>query len=1382
MPLIVGTAENDDLSGDVDNSGFPYPEQDTIIGLDGDDTLYGGWANDSLVGGAGADNLYGGADHDTLDGGTENDTLIGFEGNDSLIGGAGDDSLHGGLEMDTLDGGTGSNSLTGGSDADVFAISIGGDNTLTDFSIAEGDRIDVSALRISDFTSILDVTYATATGINFIFTGFADGTRVSFETGSESLSAENFIFWTNPDELILGGDTTADSLFGDAGNDTMQGLGGNDTLDGGANDDILQGGAGNDSLIGGTGNDTLDGGAGSNQLVGGEGADVFIVNRGGTDTVTGFSAAEGDRIDLSGLGVSEFESVQSLLGNMTNGTLVFVGGNDSARMLLVNVLRNQLTAQQFVFDTSTTNDVLIGNALIRETMFGGLSNDTLEAAGGSDVLFGEGGDDVLRGSPETGAFTNNQQLFGGSGNDTLFGTQAGNLFGGSGDDVIILRDGTATAFGGTGADIFRLGETASAKSMNISDFRAFEGDRIDVSTLGFTDLAEVIANSSFDSASRVTTISRTIDGEIVQFQVSNLNPTSFNNAQFIFALIPDEVIVGDDTTADNLSGGAGNDTLLGFGGNDTLDGGADNDSLLGGAGDDSLIGGAGNDTLDGGPGRNSLTGGTGADVFAVSLGGITTITDFSIADGDKLDLSALGISDLETFYALAEDPFGQTFLSVTTIGGVRTQVIIRGINESDLGNHLLFSSDATDDLITTASPLSETLIGGLGNDTLQAAGATHFLFGEDGNDLITLMNGSVMARGGAGADTFRVEGIEGDSYLSIDDFSSFEGDRIDVSALGILDFAAVMANGTMDGKSATITFTISGATHTIVLTDVRLSDLTASDFIFAPPIGKLFSGSSSADNVVGEAGNDTLLGRSGNDTMDGAAGDDSLDGGAGNDSLLGGAGDDWLRGGTGQDTLEGGTGDDRLFVDDAGDFVIEVSEGGTDRVYSSIGYTLANGAHVETLSTTSQAGLTAINLVGNNFSQLIIGNAGINWLFGGGGDDRLYGLAGDDRLDGGDGSDRLVGGDGNDSLFGGDGGDRMIGGLGDDTYYVDNVADRITEAADQGSRDRVFVEGLASFTLRATQSIEVLSAIDESAAAMNLTGNDLSQSITGNGGVNILRGLGGDDIIRSEAGNDTLFGGDGNDILDGGTGSDRMTGGAGNDTYTIDAQGDRVIEYAGQGRDTVLVTGLSSFTLHALWDIETLSAANPSGTEAMTLIGNDLSQFIYGNAGENVLRGAGGDDNLLGLAGNDQLFGGDGNDTLIGDTGSDRMNGGSGDDILRGGAGADTLTGGLGADTFVFQTAVGGTEVDHITDFAVEDRIALFNSVFTGIAHGTLEDAALEVNESGVAINGSTRIVYESDTGRLLYDADGSGDTAGVHFATLNASIDGLNAADFLIL
>ncbi|WP_263457666.1 calcium-binding protein [Microcystis aeruginosa] len=106
---------------------------------------------------------------------------------------------------------------------------------------------------------------------------------------------------------------------------------------------------------------------------------------------------------------------------------------------------------------------------------------------------------------------------------------------------------------------------------------------------------------------------------------------------------------GNDTLtgalfSDTLLGFDGNDILLGLGGTDSLIGGNGNDSLDGGNANDTLLGGDGNDTLIGGNGNDTLTGGANADHFAYTASnqGIDTITDFTTADFDVIQISASG--------------------------------------------------------------------------------------------------------------------------------------------------------------------------------------------------------------------------------------------------------------------------------------------------------------------------------------------------------------------------------------------------------------------------------------------------------------------------------------------------------------------------------------------------------------------------------------------------------------------------------------------------------------------------------------------------------------------------------------------------------------------
>ncbi|HEY8614656.1 FG-GAP-like repeat-containing protein [Phenylobacterium sp.] len=100
---------------------------------------------------------------------------------------------------------------------------------------------------------------------------------------------------------------------------------------------------------------------------------------------------------------------------------------------------------------------------------------------------------------------------------------------------------------------------------------------------------------------------------------------------------PDWVVGGKDN--DLLFGDLGDDIVYGNLGADTCDSGEGADIVRGGQGDDLVLGGSGNDWLSGDRGDDTLTGGDGADVFhTFAEAGVDRVTDFSVAEGDRVQL------------------------------------------------------------------------------------------------------------------------------------------------------------------------------------------------------------------------------------------------------------------------------------------------------------------------------------------------------------------------------------------------------------------------------------------------------------------------------------------------------------------------------------------------------------------------------------------------------------------------------------------------------------------------------------------------------------------------------------------------------------------------
>jgi len=538
--------------------------------------------------------------------------------------------------------------------------------------------------------------------------------------------------------------------------------------------------------------------------------------------------------------------------------------------------------------------------------------------------------------------------------------------------------------------------------------------------------------------------------------------------------------------------------------------------------------------------------------------------------------------------------------------------------------------------------------------------------------------------------------------------------------------------------------TIYGNTATNVLRGARGNDY--------------LSGSGGNDYLYGNSGKDTLGGGSRNDYLNGGTGNDLMYGSTGQDTLIGGAGSDYLNGGSGNDQMYGGTGNDRFVVNSTGDVVTEYTNQGIDRVSSSISYRLGNNLENLTLTGTAYYGY------GNSLNNSISGHSSNNYLWGSSGNDYLYGNAGNDTLGGGSGNDYLNGGTGNDQMYGSTGNDRFV---------VNSTGDVVTEYTNQGI-DRVY----SSISYRLGNNLENLTLMG---TAYYGYGNSLNNSISGNSSNNYLWGSSGNDYLYGNAGNDTLSGGSGNDYLSGGTGNDQMYGGTGNDRFVVDSTGDVVTEYTNQGIDRVC----SSISYSLGDNLENLTLTG----NAYYGYGNSLNNSISGNSSNNYLWGSSGDDYLYGNAGNDYLSGGTGNDrmygstgddTLAGSSGNDYLSGWSGNDTLVGGFGNDTLTGGSDADKFAFNFRSEG--IDTITDFSrvQGDKIQVSASGFGGgLNLGILDSYYFTIGSAASDTN--DRFIYNSSTGGLFFDVDGTGRLGQVQFATLSSGLN-LTSNDFVVV
>ncbi|WP_068955654.1 M10 family metallopeptidase C-terminal domain-containing protein [Pararhizobium polonicum] len=860
---------------------------------------------------------------------------------------------------------------------------------------------------------------------------------------------------------------------------------------------------------------------------------------------------------------------------------------------------------------------------------------------------------------------------------------------------------------------------------------------------------------------------------------------------------------------ENAKGGSGNDEIGGNSAVNILEGNGGDDVLIGKAGSDKLFGGAGADTLYGDfrtPADTYTGTGLFTEISDTTNSTQATARDLSSFIGYHTDAN-IEHSDVNPSVAISGTGGGSfDWFSFEVKAPGEITIDIDGTMDSYIefydaaGNLLAYNEDASNDPgdSTTTNIGYQSFIA----YTVTTPGqyfikvAAYNGFGAGGPPGIAIPVGTTYSLGvvlpnpidmtsaGSGNDT--LDGGDGVDTL-------VGGAGNDTYVLGADNDIVIDTAGTADRITSTVSRSLAsyGTIERLTLLGTDSIDGTGND------LDNLITGNSGDNILDGGAGLDTLSGGAGNDTYVLGAENDTITDSSGAadlitstitrslagystierltllgssninatgnglaNTLVGNTGDNVLDGGLGADTLSGGSGNDTYVLGAENDTVID-SSGTADRITSTITRSLAGYSAIEQLTLLGSAN---INATGNGLANILVGNAGNNVLDGGTGADTLSGGGGDDTYVLNAGSDTiidsagtadlitstitrslagystierltllgsaninatgnglaniLVGNAGNNVLDGGTGADTLSGGGGDDTYVLNAGSDAIIDSV--GTADLItstITRSLASYT-----TIERLTLLGS--ANINATGNGLANVLVGNAG---------------------------NNVLDGGTGADALNGGAGNDTYVLNAGSDTIVDSSGTAdRITSTITrSLENYT--SIENLVLQGTGNINGT------GNNLANALFGNAGNN---------------------------TLSGGAGADVIAGGSGNDVISGGTGIDTLTGQAGTDTFVFDTKLSiSTNIDSITDFTVtDDTIRLDDAIFTALTTlGTLASAAFFKNFTGQAHDASDRIIYETDTGKLFYDSDGTGSGGRIQFATLTTDL-ALTSNDFIVV
>jgi Ca2+-binding RTX toxin-like protein len=1136
------------IGGSGDDSLIGNSADNRLEGRAGNDSLSGGAGNDTLVGGVGDDRLDGGAGLDiasyaevksdlTLDltlstaqsmGSAGRDTLISIEG---IIGGSGNDSLKGGAEDNYFEGGAGNDRLDGGDGLDV--ASFAGLTRTLDIDLSTFSGTITTDLGTDTLISIEGIVGGAANdslkgdgGANYLDGGAGDDSLVG--RGGDDL----YVVDSGNDKVIETANEGTDLVkalisYGLAANVENLTLLGNAAIDGTGNslDNILTGNGAANRLDGGAGNDRLIGGGGDDVYLLDSSGDVVVENANeGADTIlAGFSYSLGTNLEnltLTGTGAIDGtgNGLDNLLtGNSGNNQLFGGAGND----ILIGGAGNDRLDGGDGFDLASYDDLTIAlevdlnnsagtvisasgtDTLVSiEGIVGGSGNDTLKGNGadnqlgggsGDDTLMGLAGNDILRGGAGL------DQIDGGAGDDTLYG-EAGNdnLSGDAGDDVID---------GGVGDDVLSGGDGVDKLVGGVGNDRLLGGAGSDTLQGG--------------------------DGN------DTLSGDDGND------------LLSGGAGADTMDGGSGNNELYGGDGNDILRAGDVGDRIYGDAGDDTITGGAGFDQLYGGSGNDTINGGAGTDLLFGGAG------DDILNGGEGFDYVRYSYSyqnlTVDLRIKAAQDT-GEGFDKLISIEGIQggsgDDMLIGDDSRNEInggwGNDKLYGYDGYDALQGDLG--DDILNGGAGNDTLDGgAGLDLASYAEVTTDLNFDLNLKTPQKmGSAGSDTLiSIEGIIGgsgnDSLTGNGDNNVFEGgagnDRLDGGAgLDVASFAGLTTGIEIDLSAFSGTITTALGTDTLISIEGLIGG-SGNDVLKAGATATYLEGGAGNDFLGGSAYADTLIGGAGDDGIAAGADNDSLDGGAGDDTLLGQAGDDIIGGGAGRDFIDGGDGSDRLnggegndwFNGGNGDDIIN-ADAGNDSVYGDAGNDTIDGAHGND------------EIYGGDGNDTVTGGLGDDRISGGVGNDLLYGGDGNDTISGNDGDDRIIGGDGDDNLYGFTGYDQIIGGNGNDTLLGMEGDDTL----DGQLGNDYLVGGSGNDQLYGGDGNDSMDGGDGNDVLNGETGDD---SLTGGAGDDALFGGAGNDQLWAGDGNDGLDGNDGNDLIIGGMGQDTLAGGAGADAF-----------------------------------------------------------------------------------------------------------------------------------------------------------------------------------------------------------------------------------------
>ncbi|MEH2299064.1 calcium-binding protein [Nostoc sp.] len=351
-----------------------------------------------------------------------------------ILGTDGGDTLIGTAGNDTFIGSAGDDTIKGGNGNDVVDYSsLGQPITIQPVVIQKG------AIGTDTFKDFFEGVIGATGQINSI-DATSDSKNVSIVADLSKERLEIRVVGSPP---IIVNVKNFVNVIGTSQNDAITGNAQDNQLFGEGGNDIIRGSAGNDTLLGGDGTDTAD----YSKI--GVSSTIFIdgtLKKGGglgTDLLGQFEKLVVDARENNTIDASIAPSAPSIIGDAS------VNANLETQSFVVNNLPSGNTAK-FTF----------------------INFDNIKGTNQSDTIVGDRQDNLL---------------FGNGGNDILSG--------GSGNDILTGGNGNDTLTGGLGADKFVFTNVLEGVDI-IKDFKAVEGDKIQISQAGFG--ATSISDFSYD--------------------------------------------------------------------------------------------------------------------------------------------------------------------------------------------------------------------------------------------------------------------------------------------------------------------------------------------------------------------------------------------------------------------------------------------------------------------------------------------------------------------------------------------------------------------------------------------------------------------------------------------------------------------------------------------------------------------------------------------------------------------------------------------------------------------------------------------------------------------------------------------------------------------